>query len=737
MATRGTPIIPFGEGEESADAAERRPWRMRAAKSISAQGQHAFRTALDHTDSFLGAAASDRGPWLTVSFASGIGAWFMLGQPWQWVAAALISAIVAMTVQIAWRNDAARANVRLAATAAGLAFACGLAVIWARSELIGAEAIDRPGLVQLDARIFDREEQPAEGRTRLVLATRHADRQHPIKVRVNIPLAEDDNDYQEGARIRLKARLMPPSPPLLPGSYDFARRAWFDGYAATGSLAGHIELIEPARASDGTIARIQRFLSAHVREKLSGSSGTIAAAFASGDRGSIELADEVAMRDAGLTHLLSISGLHVSAVIAAGYILSLKLLALLPWLALRVRLPLLAAAIAASAGIGYTLLTGAEVPTVRSCIGALLVLMAMALGREPLSLRMVAVAAGIVLILWPEVLVGPSFQMSFAAVVAIIALHNSAPVKAFLAPREERWVTMMARRTFMLFVTGMVIEIALTPIVLFHFHRAGLYGAFANVLAIPLVTFVSMPLIAVALVLDLVGLGAPAWWLAGKSLDLLLTIAHTTAAQPGAVKLVPHIGLPTVLLFLAGAIWLALWRGKARLYGLVPIAAAAALIITADAPDILITRDGRDVAMVDDQGRLFVLRDSKASYARQNLTELAGTQAQPLLISQWPGARCSADFCSLPIRNVARTWHVLIARSREYIDERDLAAACERADIVIADRWLPRSCRPRWLKADKRHLKQAGGLSIYLDDSRVVQVADTQGRHGWWRGRQD
>ena len=115
---------------------------------------------------------------------------------------------------------------------------------------------------------------------------------------------------------------------------------------------------------------------------------------------------------------------------------SLLLLALWPWLVLRVRLPLVAAACGAAAGLAYTLLTGSEVPTVRSVVGALLVLVALALGREPLSLRMVAAAAIVVMLLWPEAVVGPSFQMSFAAVIAIVALHEAAPVRAFLAPRE-------------------------------------------------------------------------------------------------------------------------------------------------------------------------------------------------------------------------------------------------------------------------------------------------------------
>ena len=401
------------------------------------------------------------------------------------------------------------------------------------------------------------------------------------------------------------------------------------------------------------------------------------------------------------------------------------------------RLPLVAAGVAALAGIAYTLLTGAEVPTVRSCIGAVLVLIALAIGREPLTLRLVAVAAIFVLLVWPEALVGPSFQMSFAAVIAIVALHGAAPVRAFLAPREEGWISWTARRAAMLLLTGVVIEIALMPIVLFHFHRAGLYGALANVVAIPLVTFVSMPLIALALLLDLVGAGAPVWWLAGKSLDLLVGIAHLTAGQPGAVRLMPQMSGLTFALFVAGGLWLALWRGRARFLALLPVAGAVALLLATPVPDLLISGDGRHVGIV--QGakgsqRLMVLRETRSDFTRENLLELAGVAAEPLPLAEWPGARCSRDFCVVALERGGREWQVLMSRSRQIVAERALAAACERADIVVSERWLPQSCRPRWLKADGRMLAETGGLAIVLDGPRLASVGASQGEHGWWRG---
>lgn len=716
-------MVPTGGGADSGDAAVQRQWRTAARLS----------SVPDAGERFLADAGFDRGPWLVVAFGLGIASWFVLGSPWQWSGAIAGGLLLALGAVAVWRGQEDRTRLLQAAVALGLMFSAGVALVWLRSEAVGAEPIERPIVAPIQGYVIAREDQSAQDRVRLVMAIRDAEAGVSRKVRVNVPFDQAKPEMAEGAILRMRVRLMPPAPPMLPGAHDFARNAWFQGLAATGSVIGPIEIV---RGGDGgeVFAPLQRSLSDHVRSRLGGSPGSIAAAFASGDRGGISQADEDAMRDAGLTHLLSISGLHVSAVIAAAYLLALRLLALWPALALRVRLPVVAAASGALAGIFYTLLTGSEVPTVRSCIAALLVLGALALGREALSLRMIAVAGFAVLLFWPEAIVGPSFQMSFAAVLTIVALHQSEVVRRVLGPREEGWPTWLARRGAMLLMTGLAIEIALMPIVLFHFHRAGLYGAIANVIAIPLVTFVAMPLIALALLLDLIGAGAPAWWLARRSLELLLDIAHFTASRPGAVRLMPQMDGLAFALFVAGGLWLALWRGRPRLWGLFPAAAASAMVLATPVPDVLISGDGRQVGIVAEDGRLISLRESRSDYARDNLMELAGVEAQPLVIEQWPGARCSSEFCVARIERGGRDWTLLLARNRVRIEERALAAACEQADVVVADRWLPASCRPHWLKADRRLLGKTGGLALMLERGTMSSVSATQGEHGWWRG---
>lgn len=731
MAINPPPSVPMGSDEPPDGPLDRH---------MGAALQHGHWRNRDHLASglkrierFLEESGFDRAPWLVVALAAGIAGWFVLPGPAAWLSLILCGAAMAMTATWLRRITCDFPFLCQSLAAIALMASAGCALAWSKSAMVGTAGIDRPVVATIEGRVLAREERPAEDRVRLLLAVREPGGTRAIRIRLNVAGADDVAGLGEGALVRVKARLIPPAPPMLPGGYDFARTAWFSGLAATGSALDRVVVVEPG-SDQGLVPRCQRALSAHVRANLSGSPGAIAAAFASGDRGAIAVADEDAMRDAGLTHLLSISGLHVSAVIAAAYLIALRLLGLLPWLALRVRLPLVAASCGALAGIGYTLLTGAEVPTIRSCIGAVLVLLALVLGREPLSMRMVAVAAALVLVFWPEALVGPSFQMSFAAVVAIVALHGAAPIRALFAVREEPLWAKLLRQIGSLLLTGVVIELALMPIGLFHFHRAGLYGAVANVIAIPLTTVASMPLIALALLLDLAGAGEPFWWLAGKSLEALLGLAHWTAAMPGAVTAMPAMGEGAFSLFLIGGFWLALWTGPVRLWGLVPAALGVVMLGLLRPPDILISGDGHHVGITGEAGEnLLVLRDSRSGFARENLTELAGMNGETVTLDGWPGASCNADFCTVVLDRGGRHWPVLLARGKDLIAERELAAACERTAIVISERRLPASCRPRWLKIDRTLLRHTGGLSIDLDAGKVRTVARQQGQHGWWQ----
>ena len=667
--------------------------------------------------------------WIVVAFGSGIALWFVLpggnGQA-AVIALALGGALMVLARAGSWSAMELGARCLFVGL---LMIAAGCAHMAWRAERVAADPLAAPWFGTLTGRIETRETIPARQMVRLVVRPAAA-LGLPDRVRVNLALDQDEGRIRPGAIISGRARLMPPAQAALPGGYSFAQRAWFEGLGATGSLLERPQILRPGRngtALDDMRAR----LSAHIQASVSGGAGGIAATLATGDRGAISEADAEAMRASGLAHLLSISGLHVTALIGAVWLLTLRLLALFPPLARAWRLPLVAAGAGALAGIGYTLLTGAEVPTIRSCAAALLVLLALALGRDPVSPRLIAAGAFLVLLVWPEALMGPSFQLSFAAVTAIVALHDH-PVMRRWAGADLSWPGRIGRFVGLTFLTGLLIEFTLMPIALHHFGKAGLYGALANMVAIPLTTFVIMPVEAMALLLDSIGLGAPFWWLCGHAIQALIDLAHGVADMPGAVALFPRTGGHVLALFVLGGLWLFLWRTRGRWLGLAPVGLATLLVLMQPVPDLLITGDGQHVAVNPKDGPMVLLRRGTGDYALQSLSEGAAFQGEAMAIDQWPEARCSPEFCAFTLKTGAGAQDVLIGRNRERVPERALAAACRRADIVIAGRWLPRSCRPRWVKIDRALLDRTGGVAIYLGDRRIRSVAQDHAGHPWW-----
>ncbi|HTU12747.1 MAG TPA: ComEC/Rec2 family competence protein [Allosphingosinicella sp.] len=666
--------------------------------------------------------------WLPVGLLSGIAAWFFLPDWPAWTAFLLLSggavlALLALAPGTRWGR---------ALALFGLAAALGCALIWWRAEQAAAPRIEREQLMQVTAIVETVQSLAAEEAVRLVV--RPVGEGLPLRLRVNVDQAKVPAGLVPGATVTLRAWIMPPAPMAVPGGYDFSRTAWFQQIGGTGRALDIAVTAAPAGQSlAARIAGWRQSLSAHVREKLGhGGEAGIAAALATGDQFGIPEADAEAMRRSGLAHLLSVSGLHLTAVVGAVMLLVLKLLALSPALALRCRLILIAAAAGALAGVAYTLLTGAEVPTVRSCIAALLILLGIALGREALTLRLVAVGALVVLLLWPESLPGASFQMSFAAIVAIIALHENPRIQAFVSRRDEFFPLRLGRFLFALVLTGLAVELALMPIALFHFHKAGLYGALANVVAIPLTTFIIMPLEALALLFDLIGLGAPFWWLTGQALSFLLWLAHATAAAPGAVALLPAMPAAAFALMAAGGLWICLWRSTWRRLGMIPVAAGALWALLTPAPDIIVTGDGRHLALRNEDGSFAILRARAGDYVRDTLAEAGGTEAELLDIESLPNAACSDALCAATIERDGRRWRLLATRSRHLVAWPDMIRACAEADIVVADRDLPRGCAPRWLRADRTFLRRTGGLSIRLGDPpAIATVAERVGRHPW------
>lgn len=662
-------------------------------------------------------------PWIVIGVASGIAAWFGLGTPRSWAAFLLIAGGLALVgfLLVPGRRGRALGWFSLAAT-------LGCALVWARASAVAEPRLDWPKVIALTGSVERVETLTAKGQVRLTIASDGSEL--PPRIRVSFDAKDEPAGLAPGAKVSLRARLAPPPPMALPGTYDFSRDAWFKGIGAVGKALGTVDVVEAREPRGFTWARDG--LRQHIESSMPAGTAGIAVALVTGDQNAVGKEDAEAMRRSGLTHLLSVSGLHIAAVVAATMLLTLKLLALSRTLALRFNLIMVAAAAAAATGIGYTLLTGAQVPTVRSCVAALLVLAGIALGRDSLSMRLIAAGALLVLIFRPEALAGASFQMSFGAVTATVALHSTAWARRLLSRREEGLVARFLRGGAGLVATGLAVEVALIPIALFHFHRSGLYGVAANIIAIPLTTFVIMPLEGAALLLDLVGLGAPIWTLCSWTIAGMLGLAHMVASAKGAVALLAGMQVPAFALIVTGGLWLCLWVTPLRRWGLVPIVLGATLALAAPRPDLLVTGDGKHVAIVDGDGTPLLLRERSGDYVRSLLSEASGFDGEGGAIANAAFSSCSRDVCIADIARDGRSWRLLAFRSSDYLAWNELVAVCADADIAIADRRLPSGCVPRWLKLDRSMLRRTGGMAITLgSEPKVRTVAQWVGEHSW------
>jgi len=434
------------------------------------------------------------------------------------------------------------------------------------------------------------------------------------------------------------------------------------------------------------------------------------------------------MRDSGLAHILSISGLHI--VFAVGLVMGLVRygIALIPPLALRIDAKKVAAVLALMAALFYTALAGAPVPAQRACAMAAFALLAILLDRTALSLRLVAWSAVIVLVIAPESLTGASFQMSFSAVVALIAgWESAAPWRRRLHERAElsrhRWVWRVGAVLGASLLTTLIASIATGAFAAYHFNRLSLLGVVANLLGVPLTGFWIMPWGLLAMLLMPFGLEAVALVPMGWGVDWLNAIAFHVAAWPEAAMLVPSLPGASLWLLTAGGLWLCLWRRRWRYAGL-PVVAIGLMLGPPPAPDLLMSEDGRVLGLRDERGVVHVASARLDRYVSDSWARRQGQDgARRWTVSadeQASGLGCSTGLC----RWRKGPWRIALVS-----DERRLAEACGSADIVLSTVDAQARCRGPRLVIDRRDAWKEGAHALWLDDLNVRRET-ANGRRG-------
>ncbi|MBT3395622.1 MAG: ComEC family competence protein [Alphaproteobacteria bacterium] len=517
--------------------------------------------------------------WLPAGMASGAGFYYAWAtEPAGWMGAGLVMASIA--IWLVFRKSPGVLILALALAAP----AVGFTAAQVRTQVVAAPVIERElGPVQVQGRIVVAEVRPSDRRLTLADLTIGDLAADETPDRVRVTVRARGGEVAPGDVVTLRAVLLPPSSPAAPGAFDFARYAWFKRLGAVGYAVSAPEIVEGTEPSargflasirhGGSVAAFRHGLSQRINAKLDGQTGAVAAALMTGDRSAIN--DDVwqALRDAGLAHLLAISGLHVGLMAGILFFALRGILAMIEPLALARPIKKWAAFGAMAGALGYVILTGGTVPTQRAFVMLGLVMLAVMLDRRAFSMRLVAWAAVIVLVTAPEAVLGPSFQMSFAAVVALIATYEIAkePMRRWRsgAGRGRRALVYLAAVA----LTTLVAGLATSPFALYHFNRVAAFGLAANLFAVPITSLWIMPWAMVGYVLMPFGLEGLALVPMGWGINGVLWIAETVAGWPGAAHNLPDMPTFGIVMVALGGLWLCLWRTPWRIWGVAGIGA--------------------------------------------------------------------------------------------------------------------------------------------------------------------
>ena len=681
-------------------------------------------------------AERERWPlWLPAGLGTGIGIYFALPfEPsFAWAGLAALAAVAAAFGISGTLNTVLR--VLLAAIAAT---ALGFALAKLRTEMVGAPVLaQRIGPLGLDGRI-EAAELHGKG-IRFVLGDIRGKRLTPetTPARVRISVRADTPLPPPGSWVHVTAVLMPPPAPAAPGAYDFGRAAYYLRLGGVGYAYGRPKPIAPLgdpSLSDRWhlfVETLRTRMTARIHEVLPGSTGGIASALITGDRAAISDADEQALRDAGLAHVLAIAGLHMALVGGGLFWVLRAILAAFPAIALRYPIKKWAAVAALAAATFYLMISGASSASTRAYVMLASMLLAVLLDRPALSMRTLALAATIILLLGPESLIEPGFQMSFAAVVGLIAVAEWEQARPRGDDFEPKRFASVRRYMRGIATTSLVGSLATVPYAIYHFDRATHYAVLGNLLAMPIMGFIAMP--AAALSVFLMPFGLDTWPLRvlGFGIEIMLAMGRWVSGLPGAVSVMPAWPVSALVLVSFGGLWLGLWRRSWRWFGIAPMLLGIGVAYATTPPDLLVARDGLTVALRAPDGTLKLFRKAKDNYSAAEWLKRDGDERDiaDAIATPADGVHCDALGC------IARTASGLLVADVSRIDA--LAEDCASVAIVVSAVPTRRKCNGPRLVIDRFDVARNNGYAVWLGPPlRVETVEQDRGLRPWSAGPQ-
>ncbi len=557
----------------------------------------------------------------------------------------------------------------------------------------------------------------------------------PIARHLRVRLrADDEQTIAIGDSITLRAMLRAPASPSMPGGRDLQREAFFGGLAGSGYALGVAKIGQHAAAGRNLANRWQSLretIAARIMAVLPGARGAIAATLLTGISSAIPQADRNAFAVSGLAHLLAVAGLHLGIVM--GLVMGGLRMALALWEYAALRLPTrqISAVVALGAGALYMALTGMHLPTLRSLAMAALAVLALLLGRRALSMRGLCVAALVILLAAPDSLLEVSFQMSFAAVLALIAGYEVLRPMMTRLYGDGGWHRRLGLHAAGLFLTSLLAGAASLPYAAYHFGHIQFYFVLANLVAVPMTALWVMPEGLLSLVLMPFGMERLALLPMGWGIGVILWLAREVARLPAASIAVRAMPLWSLALISPGLIWLCLRRGRWRLLGLLPLAAGLLTPWLCQPPDLMVSSDARLIALrVDQPGGARLMLEEGSGASPLTLSDWSRSQAVETPPSYMPEAgndgpvSCDAAVCRILLRGQT------VLLMREPARRSGLATgpgvrpeACDQAALLVSPIPAGRVCLGR-RRIDRFTVWREGAQAVWIGRGGVDVISD-------------
>jgi len=667
--------------------------------------------------------------WVPVFLAFGVGAYFSLpSEPPLMLG--VMGSLICLGAYVLLPRQSIVSYLVLAALLISLGFSAAII----RSSLSYTEILEKDlGPVTVSGRISDIETLEGESAARVTLShvafKDKESQQVPKKVRIRV---RDLQGLEVGDEIEILAQLHPPSGPLIPGGFDFRRYLYFKQIGAVGFAYHPPELIQPGPQFFAGVNHLRRSVVKNIKQALGAKEAGVASALITGQKSDIQEADLEAMRDAGLAHVLAISGLHIGLFAGFVFFVVRAGLVLVPGAALQYPVKKYAALVAMAAGFGYLALSGFSISAQRALIMAMLVFTAIILDRMALSLRLVAFAAAVILLISPDSLLSPGFQMSFAAVLSLVVAYDAARPWLSGFMRHAGWGKRLAMYFMGICATTVIASLATAPFALFHFQQVASYSLLGNLLTIPVLGFYIMPLAVISLVLMPFGLSYLPLMMMGIGIDWVLDTAYWVQSLPYSVLHVSYMPLSALISFVFGVLVMFLLKGEVRWAGVLGVLFALLLTQAYQRPDVLISDSGKLWAVSGSENTLYLSQKRREKFVIENWEKGYGLLAGEG--TSWPKEgrledggmtlSCGEAGCRLQ-KNGQKVSFLMSSES--------IAAACDWADVVIVSDPVPDwRCRKKQV-IDLFDSFDHGAYALWLRERGVTvqNAADIAGKRPW------